>query len=327
MKLSTLGLLLGLSLGSAMPAPAQAAQPDAKQCWLTLGTAGGPVAVAERSQPANLLIAGDQRILVDVGDGAMEHLAALKLQPSAVDALFISHLHMDHIAGLQGLIGLRWMTAAPRSLAIYGPAGTDELVAGIIASIQPSVRAGLGTGTHRPTDGIVKVITLDGGSEVTLGDVRIRAVRNTHFTDDPYKQGETKEGGVSLSYRFDRAGVGIGYTGDTGESEAVAELFRGVDTLVSEVIDLPRVLEMIRRNDGGANRNADDLAKHLATHHLLPTQAGALATKAGAKALVFTHLSITGATAAAEPTLVSGASSTFTGPVSVARDLSRFCAG
>lgn len=325
MKLISYGLLLAMSATGAMPlsASGQSSPNDGAQCLVTLGTAGGPIAYAERSQPANLLLAGSQRILVDVGDGAVERLAALRLQPGAIDAVFISHLHMDHIGGLQGLIGLRWMTAA-KPLTVYGPPGTRELVAGIISSMQPSVRAGLGEGPGRPTDGIVRVIELDGGSDVVIGDVRVRAVRNTHFVGE----GDVaKPGPVSLSYRFDRNGSSIGYTGDTGESEAVAGLFRGVDVLVSEVIDLPRVMEMVRKNNPGSAQNAANLERHLGSHHLTPVQVGALAWKIGAGSVVLTHLSIVGPTADTEPTLLSGVRTAFTGPVTVARDLSRFCAG
>lgn len=50
-----------------------------------------------------------------------------------------------------------------------------------------------------------------------------------------------------------------------------------------------------------------------------------MATAVAAHALVLTHLSVVGPTAAVEPTLLSRARSTFVGPVTVARDLSRFC--
>ena len=47
--------------------------------WVTLGTRAGPVASSTRSQPANLLIAGGQNILVDVGDGTAGQLAEIQI--------------------------------------------------------------------------------------------------------------------------------------------------------------------------------------------------------------------------------------------------------
>ena len=42
----------------------------------------------------------------------MEHLVAAGFSPKDVSIAFISHLHFDHVGGLQALIGLRWMQNA-----------------------------------------------------------------------------------------------------------------------------------------------------------------------------------------------------------------------
>lgn len=301
---------------------ASAAESLAQGAFVTLGTAGGPVAYAERSQPANLLVAPTARFLVDAGDGVVERLAALGLQPRAIDAVFISHLHMDHIGGLQGLIGLRWMTATPIPLTIYGPPGTHELIDGIVASMKPSARAGFGFGKFQPPDHSVRVVILDDGSDVTVAGVRVRAVRNTHFAAE--SEGAVGEP-ASLTYRFDLPGRSVGYTGDTGESRAIVGLFAGVDLLISEVIDLPRVLEQVRRNDVNASPDyLQKLGQHLADHHLSPQQAGVLAKRVGAKTLVLTHLSVIGPTKANEATLLEGTRKGFDGVIAVAHDLDRF---
>lgn len=294
--------------------------------WTTLGTAGGPVAIPSRSQPANLLTVDGQKWLVDCGDGAVERLSAAGSQPAQVSKVFISHLHMDHIAGLQGLIGLRWMTSSPGVLAIYGPPGTDILVAGILQSMQPSagtVIALQGRRPHPKVEDGVKVVILNDGSDMTIDGVRVRTVRNSHFDD---KEGIPARSGVeSLSYRFDAGGYGIGYTGDTGVSHAVARLFKGVDTIVSEVIDLDGTIANINSPQSPMPpQTRAGLIEHLKTQHLSPSQTGELATQAGAKRLVLTHLAISGPIDEIAPKLTAGARQTFGGEVVVAHDLDRF---
>ena len=90
--------------------------------WVTLGTQAGPLPNAERSQPANLLVVNGRAWIVDCGDGAIERLAAAGFNPAQVDVVFISHLHLDHIGGLQALIGVRWFSLQPKkTLTVYGP--------------------------------------------------------------------------------------------------------------------------------------------------------------------------------------------------------------
>lgn len=315
-----LGLTIMLSLG-ALAASAMAEIP-ATLSWTTLGTAGGPVIRADRSQPANLLTAGNDSWLVDCGDGCMERLAGAGVQPARVSAVFISHLHMDHIGGLQGLIGVRWMQNAPGVLTIYGPPGIEQVVAGIVQSLEPSTQIGFGEGGALPKD-TVKVVVLTGGSDLTVDGTRIRAVQNSHFDSEPGRPADN--GTLSLSYRFDREGKSISYTGDTGSSGAVTTLFRGSDLIVSEVIDLPGVVAKI---EGPASTTPPQfragLIAHLKTQHLTPEEAGQLAQDADAKALVFTHLSIIGRMDDLAAKLISEAHKAYPGTVTVAHDLDVF---
>jgi len=311
-------LLLGALGATAVHAEA----PAGPMSWTTLGTAGGPVIRTDRSQPANLLTFDKSLWLVDCGDGCLERLSGAGAQPARVSAVFISHLHMDHIGGLQGLIGVRWMQNAPGVLTIYGPPGIEQVVAGIIQSLEPSTRIGFGGGGALPKD-TVKVVVLKGGSDLIVDGTRIRTVQNAHFDTDA---GQPADNGTqSLSYRFDRDGQGIGYTGDTGPSAAVTNLFRGSDLIVSEVIDLPGVVARIE----GANSTTPPqfragLIAHLKTQHVTPEEAGQMAAEAGAKTLVLTHLSIIGKADDLAPKLISEAHNTFAGTVIVAHDLDVF---
>ncbi len=294
--------------------------------WTTLGTAGGPVTFAERSQPANLLSIGNDRMVIDCGDGCTERLAGAGVSPMAVRTVIISHLHQDHVAGLYGLIGLRWMMGAPTAITIYGPPGIDELVDGIERSLAPSEKIGLPSGARSPLalSDMVKVVVVNDGANVMVGGTRVRAVRNSHFDEGGQP---AANGSVSLSYRFDANGRAIGYTGDTGPSDAVTRLFTGVGLIVSEAADLRAAEAAINAPNSPVPPAARaGLVRHIAEHHLTPAQAGAMAATAGARCLVLTHLSISGPTAMAAPALQADARGKFTGSISIARDLDRFVA-
>lgn len=97
-------------LSAVAPAgPAQAEQTCPQLRWTTLGTAAGP----NRSEPANLLIAGNQQNLVDTGDGTVNQFARVGHDLGKVRTVFLSHHHMDHTGGLATVIGLRWMNNMP----------------------------------------------------------------------------------------------------------------------------------------------------------------------------------------------------------------------
>lgn len=294
--------------------------------WTTLGTAGGPVVHPDRSQPANLLTAGNNLWLVDCGDGALEKLSATGHQPSDIDAVFISHLHLDHIGGLQGLIGLRWMQHQKRPLTIYGPPGTQEVVSNIIASLGPSVAIDIGVNKKRmqidPAK-VVEVVTMTGGSQHSINGITVTAAQNSHFDNQDGEPADT--GTESLSYRFSTKNYSIGYTGDTGESEAVIHLFKGVDLIVSEVIDLQGIIANLNSPKSPMPEEVKPrLIKHLMMHHLTPQEAGKIAAEAGAKRLVLTHLAIAGPLTKVSSGLISAVHETYQGEVEIAHDVETF---
>ena len=317
---STAALIVGLA---SLAGQAQSAPRNHPLTWITLGTQGGPTPNAQRSQPANLLVKDNQPSLVDCGDGALERVAAAGYDLSQIDTAFISHLHPDHIGGLQALISLRWFAARKHSLlTIYGPPGTDVLVEGILESLKPSVKIGLGVGPAGPSpEALTKVVIIKDGSDLYVDGVHVRVARNTHFD---YPVGHAADdGSQSLSFRFDYNDYGIGYTGDTGPSSAVIRLEKGVNLLVSEVIDLPTAIERINKSPF-APEIKEAAIYHSSEQHLSPEEAGKIAAEAGAQRLVFTHLSILGTTEQNAAKLIAAAHETYKGEVLVAHDLDKF---
>ncbi|WP_395327786.1 MBL fold metallo-hydrolase [Novosphingobium sp. BL-8H] len=323
----TLGSGLALVAAAVASAPAVAAPACPALRWTTLGTAGGPVPTAERSEPANLLTIGDRRILVDTGDGTVDQLARIGLDLGAVDTVFISHNHLDHTGGLAAVIGLRWMNQYPGVLTVYGPAGTRAVVDGIVASMATpgSIGFGLGTPPPRPADS-VRVVEIADGQALDLGqDVTVRAAANSHFDHD----GKPDARNVSLSYRFALGARSVTYTGDTGPSAAVTALARGSDMFVSEVIALDALLGEIRsrRKDASADMLAG-MERHLSTHHLKPEAIGGIAAEAGVGRVVLTHFAVPpGPLPQFEPAIRAGIATRYSGAVDLARDLQSFDVG
>ncbi|SLK04125.1 MBL fold metallo-hydrolase [Novosphingobium mathurense] len=301
------------------------AQGGAPAQFITLGTMGGPVPDSSRSQPANVIIAGRDAYLVDIGDGTAGQLAKAGIALPRVRAVFISHLHFDHTGGLGALLGLRYQTNAPGKLTIYGPPGTKELVAGLAASMVPGATAGYGLPGAPYVDpaNTLEVIELRGDDDLMLGRIRVRTVANTHYSfPDDSDLGRRFR---SLSIRFDMPDRSILYTGDTGPSRAVESLAKGADLLVAEMIDVDRTMAKVRANTPNVSADAaSGLMQHLSKHHLTPLDVGRLAAAAQVKSLVVTHLAAPGATGTDELKYLRDIAANFSGPAVIAHDLDAF---
>jgi len=322
-------ILVLLSLVAATPAMAQPAPvdrgPDQTSIWFTLGTHGGPMPNAARSQPANLLIAGQDAYLVDVGDGAAEQMAKVGVPLQRLDGIFISHLHFDHMGGLAAILGLRLQTNATGVLSIYGPPGTRALVDGIVASMRPSSEAGYGVPGEQANDPAVgvRVVELPGGESLSVGPMVVRTAENTHYSFPP----DSPQFGryASLSYRFDLPDRAILYTGDTAPSAAVDALGQGADLLVSEMIDVEGLLRSMGPQRGDAPGGPSSvLVEHLRTHHITPSQIGAMAKAMNVQQVVVTHLVIGNATPADLRRYVSEITAVHDVPVAIATDLAGY---
>lgn len=304
--------------GGGPDATAAAAIPAGRQSvWIELGTQSGPIPTGTRSEPAHLLIAGGQPILIDAGDGAAEQLAKAHVALTDVRTVFISHLHFDHTGGLFAIMGLRYQAGSPNTppLTIYGPPGTKALAASLRAAIQPASAL---TPTPVPD---YNVIELNDGSKVSLGGVTVTAAANSHYV--LWNGAGPKP--VSLSYRFDMPDRSIVYTGDTGPSANVERLAHGADLLVSEIMDADTALAAIKRNRPDIPAFAFPFVRrHFDKEHLSADQVGLLAERAGVHALVLTHFG--GATGRQDQIdrLTRQIARRFHGPIRFANDLDRF---
>lgn len=86
-----------------------------------LGT-GVSVPYGNRAQ-SSILIESDVKVLVDCGIGALLRLEQLQISPNEIDAILITHHHLDHNGDLLNILKARWLMDA-KEIEIYGPKGT-----------------------------------------------------------------------------------------------------------------------------------------------------------------------------------------------------------
>lgn len=256
-----------------------AAQTSADSIVL-LGTSGGPLARPDRAGIATLLAISGKTYLIDAGEGVVHQLGKAGMQPAALSAVFLTHLHDDHYVGLPAAASFAW-TLRGSGLDIYGPKGTEDLVKGIWQVMGPNARIRMAEQQiARKPEQFVAAHEYAAGQIFDDANVRVLALANSHYDLPP---GTTGFDAVSYSLRFESGGRTIVFTGDTGPSSAVAEFAKGADVLVAEMASLE-------------DREAVPpyVRPHMDREHLSPLEVGKLAAAAGVKTLVLTHIGMVG---------------------------------
>ena len=196
---------------------------------ITLGTAAGPSPKPGRAQSSNLLMVNGTPYIVDAGDGAARRLVKAGINARDVGTIFITHHHDDHTSGLGTLMSVAWDQNRTKPIHVYGPPRTEALVRAAVQyfSISAEIRISDGGRT-------VPMAQVFFGHDVGTGviyedaNLKVTAVENTHFC---FHGGDKHK---SYSYRFETADRVIVMTGDTGPNDAVTELAKDADLLLSE---------------------------------------------------------------------------------------------
>lgn len=158
---------------------------------------------------AYLVTLGGTGVLLDLGQGAFPRIFA-HADPSALDAVVVSHLHPDHFIDLVPLRHyLRYEFEPPRRVRVLGP---RDLAARLDA-------------LHAEPGFTVASLDCEtlGTTPRQIGDLRLAARLVTH-TDESYA--------VRVS---GPTGPGLVYSGDCGRAADLAPLVEPGDTLLAEV--------------------------------------------------------------------------------------------
>lgn len=278
---------------------------------------GSPMPNLDRAGPCNVVIAGKQMYVVDIGEGGGETLNVMGISPGKADGLLLTHFHSDHIDGLGPLMLFHWTRGSSTTpLPVYGPRGVEAIVAGFnaayatdntyrIAHHGPNVVPPSGAG------GIAFPFDMAGPATTVLerDGLKITAFTVNH---DPIKP--------SVGYRFDYKGRSLCISGDTKKSPNLEAVCKGVDILVHEALnpELVQKMEAAAAADGQAS--AAKILHDIQDYHTAPWEAAESAQTAGAGMLVLSHLVPPLPNRLLYAAFLGKAESRFSGPIVVGED-------
>jgi len=258
---------------------------------ITLGTSAGPPPRTHRAQSSNLLIVNGALYVIDAGDGVSRRLAKAGINIREIGTIFITHHHDDHTAGLGTLLSVSWDQNRTKPIHVYGPHRTVDLVTAAVQYFTISAEIRIADGGR--TVPIAQVFFgHDIGTGVVYQDanVKVTAVENSHFD---FHDGPAFGKHKSYSYRFETPDRVIVFTGDTGPSDAVTELARGADLLVSETSSCHgRMQEMINDGRWQAMTPAEQtgIMRQATQGHMTLDVIGKMAASANVKTVALSHL-------------------------------------
>lgn len=92
-----------------------------------LGTSSA-LPTVNKNPSAHALNVYEQIFLVDCGEGTQKQLVRAGISPLQVNAIFITHLHGDHVYGIWGLISTMGLLGRRTPLTIFAPRPFDEML-------------------------------------------------------------------------------------------------------------------------------------------------------------------------------------------------------
>jgi len=178
---------------------------------------GSTVPHPKRSSAGFWLETGGGTVVLDCSASVPYRMAQEGLNWPELDAIWISHFHMDHVGGLGPLFaGTKHapeMRERKNPLTIYGPKGTERLFDGISSARDYKLR-------EQPFP--VKVIEIDEAEKFEIVPGVEAVTMKTPHTDE------------SLAIRIRDGQTTLMYSADTGPDEKIADFAAGVDLMLLE---------------------------------------------------------------------------------------------
>lgn len=179
---------------------------------------GTSVPHAQRASAAHWVEANSGSVLLDCSADAAHRMAEEGLDWPNLDAIWISHFHLDHVGGLATfLFGTKWAPqtqARTKPLTVFGAAGLKTLFTAFDEA---------GAYKLRQQSFPVLFREVEPASEFEILPGLLARTFSTPHTRD------------SLAIRLtERDGASLVYTSDTGYANELAEFAQGADLLLME---------------------------------------------------------------------------------------------
>jgi len=244
---------------------------DAQTIKVTLLGTGAPAPVMNRFGPSILVEAGDQKLIFDVGRGALQRLAQIKVSPKEITGVFLTHLHSDHTVGFPDLWLTGWVNGSRETpLKVWGPKGTEKMMSYLEQAFDYDIKIRLYDDRVAPDGVVIEAKDISEGVIYEKNGVKVTAFEVNH---EPIKP--------AFGYRIDYAGRSVVISGDTRPSDNLIKYAKGTDLLIHEVVS-PEALKR--------TRYPEERIKSIIAHHTTPEQAGEMFLKIKPKLAVFSHI-------------------------------------
>ena len=90
--------------------------------------AASAMPISEMNPSAQALTVQGRLLLIDCGEGLQQRMRQMHLSFLKVQAVFISHIHGDHVFGLFGLLSTMAMYGRTEVLHIFGPEALGSII-------------------------------------------------------------------------------------------------------------------------------------------------------------------------------------------------------
>ncbi|AEH89437.1 putative hydrolase [Mesorhizobium opportunistum WSM2075] len=270
-----------------------------------LGSKGGPALRPGGPWPSSsLLEIGGRTIVVDCGLGVTHGLVDAGISLKALDLIFITHLHSDHVLELGPLIHTAWTAGLASPVSVFGPPGTGHYWHRFCQAMEFDIEIRIADEGRPDIRDLVSINEFGEGQVLRQSGLKVTALRVDHppVTD-------------CFALRFDHDGKSVVFSADTAFFPPLADFAEGADILVHEAMLEEGIERLVARTGNGAR-----LREHLLASHSFAEEAGRIASDAGVKRLVLNHLIPADDAEIGDADWVAAVRKTWAGDLTIARD-------